>query len=400
MDTGVDLGHPDLASQIWTNPGEIAGNGIDDDGNGWIDDVHGYDFGDGDADPNPGPVIDPDLGLDVGFHGTFVAGVADAATNNAEGIAGAGWGCRIVPLKVADAAGDLTLEAITAAYQYAGANHIPIVNLSLGTTDPTAQALFQTLVTDGVNAGVFTVSAAGNDGTDTPSWPAGCDSALAVGATDDGNLRASFSQFGPWVDVAGPGASIWSCLCTNYVIDDLSQIFYIFFFGWDGERPYMYGDGTSFSSPLAAGITGLVRSVHPSMGPLQLLRQLRQTGDARVYDEPIGVKLNAYRAVTENVASAPTPSTAALAARAWPNPAAGATELTFALAAAGHVAVDVFDASGRRVRGVLDEDRAAGVQRVTWDGRDALGARVPSGVYFTRVRTGDVVRTLRVARLD
>jgi subtilisin family serine protease len=401
IDTGVDLGHPDLASQIWTNPGEIPGNGVDDDGNGWIDDVHGYDFGNNDPDPNPHAVFDLATGIDVGFHGTFVAGVAAAATNNAEGIAGAGWGCRIVPLKAVDLNGDLTLEAITAAFQYAAANHIPIVNLSLGTTDPTAGPFFQVLVNDALAAGVMCVAAAGNDGTAKPSYPGACDSVLAVGATDDANQRASFSQFGPWVDVAAPGATIWSCICRNYEIDEFSQIFYLYLWYWDGERPYMLGDGTSFASPLAAGVAGLVRSRFPTFGPLQLIDHLRATGDVRVYDEPIGVKLNAFRAVSEGVAAVPAAiGSVALAAQARPNPSAGLTGLEFALARPSHVRVEVFDATGRLVRSLLDADRAAGPLQVTWNGADASGVRATAGVYFARIRTGEATRTVRLVRLD
>src|SRR3989442_7768650 len=155
MDTGVDTGHPDLASRIWTNPGEIPGNGVDDDGNGYVDDVHGWDFGDGDADPNPGPVID-EIGVDEGFHGTFVAGIASAATNNVEGIAGAGWNCRILPLKVADSTGALTSEAVTAAFLYAADQRVSVLNLSFGAAgSPGVPEYFQALLDAADSAGVL-----------------------------------------------------------------------------------------------------------------------------------------------------------------------------------------------------------------------------------------------------
>jgi subtilisin family serine protease len=115
IDTGVDTGHPDLASKIWHNRDEIPGNGIDDDGNGYVDDWQGWDFGVGDNDPNPEYTSDPS-GLDVGFHGTFCAGIAAAATNNGDGIAGAGWNCRIMALKVAHPDSGITSEAIAGAF--------------------------------------------------------------------------------------------------------------------------------------------------------------------------------------------------------------------------------------------------------------------------------------------
>src|SRR6266850_2109861 len=122
IDTGVDTTHPDLASRIWHNPGEIAGNGLDDDGNGMIDDFEGWDFGSGDNDPKPEYTADPS-GIDVGFHGTFCAGIAAAATNNGDGIAGAGWATKIMPLKVANPDSGITSSAIAGAFAYAVDEH-------------------------------------------------------------------------------------------------------------------------------------------------------------------------------------------------------------------------------------------------------------------------------------
>src|SRR5262245_3750085 len=236
MDTGVDLGHPDLASKIWTNPGEVGGNGVDDDGNGYVDDVHGWDFGDGDDDPNPHPVPDAEaFGLDVGFHGTFVAGIAAAATDNGEGIAGAGWNCDVVPLKVVNSSGDITLSAITEAFGYAAAMKLEVLNISLGTTDePGVAEYFQALVDAATSAGVLCVASAGNDGSDALSYPAACRGVLSTAATDETDLRASFSSFGPTVRIAAPGVHMWSLLCRNYPIDDFSRRFYQVFFKWDG----------------------------------------------------------------------------------------------------------------------------------------------------------------------
>jgi hypothetical protein len=269
MDTGVDIGHPDLATRIWTNPGEVPGNGVDDDGNGYIDDVNGWDFGNDDADPDPEPIID-EIGLDIGFHGTFVAGIAAAAAGNAQGIAGASWNCLIVPLKVANAAGDITVEAVTPAFLYAADQHLSVLNMSLGSAPVRAfPSYFQALVDVADSAGVLCVAAAGNDGVDTPTYPAGCDRVLAVGAMDMGNVRAEFSNFGSWVDVAAPGASMWSTICRNYVIDDTSQLFYYVFFGWDGENPYMYGDGPRSRvrwSRACAPWCGITARAHPRAG--------------------------------------------------------------------------------------------------------------------------------------
>jgi subtilisin family serine protease len=391
MDTGVDLGHPDLAAKIWTNAAEIPGNGMDDDSNGYVDDRHGWDFGDGDADPNPEPFFDEATGIDVGFHGTFVAAIAAASTDNATGIAGAGWNCRIVPLKVADSAGGTSLAAVAAAFAYATDLGVEVLNMSLGAAaDPGVPEFFQALVDDATAAGVLCVASAGNDGTSALNYPAACAHVLSVAATDAAGDRASFSNWGPTVDVAAPGAEIWSAICRNYEIDEFSQVFYLYLWLWDGENPYMYGDGTSFAAPLVAGVAGLVRSRYPALGPDQVASQVALTGDVVTYDHAIGRKVNAYAAVTTALAAeaAPPPGSLALAI-AGPNPTASGTTFTIALSERAEVRLTLFDQSGRRVRDVTSGERAAGRHVVAWDGLDAGGRVLPAGVYFAALDSGD-----------
>jgi subtilisin family serine protease len=399
MDTGVDRTHPDLASQIWRNPGEIAGNGVDDDGDGYIDDVNGWDFGGGDADPNPEPFFDEATGIDVGFHGTFVAALASAATDNHVGLAGVGWRCRIMPLKVANAAGEITLEATTAAFRYAWGHHVAVLNMSLGTSDTTARTFFQAMVDSAADLGVVCVAAAGNDGVGAPSFPAACDRVLSVAATDDANARASFSNWGPTVDVAAPGSSMWSAICQNYVVDDFSQVFYLYLWYWDGETPYMYGDGTSFACPVAAGVCALVRARWPYLTPDQVIQQVIATGDAVAYDEPIGRKLNALRAVSQNLLAVSESGLAAVAS-AWPNPFGGATSIGLALARSGEANVALYDAAGRRVRTLFAGPLTAGTHRLRWDGLDNGGAQAPPGLYFARIQAPGIAGTIRLVRVE
>jgi subtilisin family serine protease len=400
MDTGVDLTHPDLASQIWTTPGEIPGNGLDDDGDGYVDDVHGWDFGNNDNDPDPHAVIDTlDYGLDVGFHGTMVAGIASAATNNSEGIAGAGWHCSIVPLKVVNTNGDILLSAVSEAFGWASAHHLEVLNMSFGTADqPGVPEYFQALVDQATAAGVLCVASAGNDGTSAVNYPAGCTGVLSVGSTDPDNTRSSFSNWGSTVRIAAPGSSMWSALCQNYVIDDFSQLFYEVFFYWDGYNPYMYGDGTSFAAPLTSGVCALVRSRHPDWPPLTVLSQVIASGDALVFDEPMGPKLNAANAVSASLlsATAPAPSAEMTAA---PNPFARQLTARFALAGAERVRLSVFDCSGRMVRELVDAEFPAGQQQLAWDGRDTRGAPVPDGVYFLELRRGPERTRCRIVHL-
>ena len=389
MDTGVDLGHPDLASRMWTNPGEIPGNGLDDDDNGYIDDVKGWDFGNDDADPNPEPTFD-EIGLDIGFHGTFVAGIASATTNNAVGIAGAGWNCRIQALKVSNSASEITSEAVAAAFLYAADQHVSVLNMSLG--GPGSEGVpefFQALVDIADSAGVACVAAAGNDGANVPSYPAATFGVLAVGALDRGNVRAEFSNYGSWVDIAAPGASMWSTICCNYTVDEFSQIFYLYFFLWDGENPYMFGDGTSFACPLASGVAGLLRHRAPSYTPELVQSHLIANGVAIATDQPVGPKLNAYRTVSAPLVAVDDAALARPALeRGVPNPFRAVTTLAFTTSAPGFVRLRLYDLEGRMVRELVNGHLPAGRHIRDWDGSSALGWRLASGVYLAVLESG------------
>ena len=398
MDTGVDTTHPDLASQIWRNAEEVAGNGIDDDGNGLIDDVGGWDFGMGDNDPKPEYTADAS-GIDVGFHGTFCAGIASAATDNGDGISGAGWKCRIMPLKISRPDSGLVSSAIAGAFLYAIDQHASVISMSFGGPgDPGVPEFFQELVDMATNAGVLCVAAAGNDGSDVPVYPAACGNVLAVGATGLDNARASFSNWGAWVDVAAPGSTMWSTICGNYEFTILDQLFYLLLFGWDGLNPYMYGDGTSFACPLTAGVCGLVRAKYPGLTPQTVMQHLIATGDAVAYDLPIGVKVNAFRAVSSLPTAVAVEPLAPAVARvvAVPNPISGAGEIRFDLPMGGWARLALFDAQGRRVRALAEGVFTPGVHRVLWNGADERGYHLAAAVYFARLETREHMTTTKL----
>ena len=402
LDTGVDTGHPDLASKLWHNPGEIPGNGIDDDGNGYVDDALGWDFGDGDNDPDPTPILDPVYGIDEGFHGTFCAGIAAAATDNAEGIAGAGWNCRVMALKASNAAGDFTTAALTGGVAYAASMGAGVLSMSFGGPgDPGVPEYFQALVDMATSAGVVCVAAAGNDGTNVPVYPAACQNVIAVAATDEFGDRASFSNWGSYVDVAAPGASMWSSISRNYPIDEVSAIFYEFLWGWDDVHPYMYGDGTSFACPLAAGVCGLMRSLAPGLTPQQVALHLVATGDAIVFDFPIGPRVNAFNAVNPALLAV-SPPQAPIRLRIEgnaPNPFRTATALRLALPAGGPARLVIYDCAGRAVRDLIDAPLPAGLHDVTWDGSANDGRPLPGGIYFARLESAGRTVEHKLVRL-
>lgn len=200
IDTGVDINHPDLAANIWTNPGEIPGNGIDDDGNDLIDDVNGWDFYIGDNDPR-----------DADGHGTHVAGTIAAVGNNAVGITGVSWSAKIMVLRFLDAWGSGSTDNAIAAIQYANDMGADVINNSWGGGG------FNTALKTAIEASdAVVVCAAGNSGSNNDSishYPSNYDSAniIAVAASDQDDSLASFSNYGAdSVDVAAPGTNIYS----------------------------------------------------------------------------------------------------------------------------------------------------------------------------------------------
>src|SRR5215211_7148687 len=194
IDEGIDINHPDLRNNIWTNPGEIPGNNIDDDRNGYVDDVHGYDFANDDAS-----VYDPDPISGKGDeHGTHVAGTIAAEGNNATGVSGVNWDAQVMALKFMGPKGGSTSDAIE-AINYAVANGAKISNNSWG-GGGYSMAL-RDAIARADSAGQLFVTAAGNDGTNndtTPQYPCNYSNSniICVAATDDSDVLASFSNFG------------------------------------------------------------------------------------------------------------------------------------------------------------------------------------------------------------
>lgn len=248
IDSGVDLDHEDLAENLWVNEGETPGNGIDDDGNGVVDDVHGYD-----AIANSGNP-DDDLG-----HGTHVAGIIGAVGDNDRGVAGMNWTTRIMPLKfLGPGGGGQTSDAI-ACIDYIlkmkerGAN-VRVVNCSWGSTE--RSAALEEAINRAIKSGVLVVCAAGNDGVDTdatPHYPSAYTNMgiLSVAALGPSESLAPFSNYGELsVDIAAPGVDILSTL---------------------PDGAYGFASGTSMASPFVAGMAALVASAAPDT-PLELIR--------------------------------------------------------------------------------------------------------------------------------
>lgn len=303
IDTGVQWDHPDLAANIWINPGEdgpdgLGGNkrtnSLDDDLNGKVDDYHGWDFGGADynvagEDNNPTPIRASH------GHGTHVAGIASAVTNNVTGVAGIGFQCRILAVKASsdnDLRGSGGSPYIIAGFegiQYAADMGADIISLSWGGS---GFAQFeQDMVNYATGKGSLIFGAAGNTGSAAdPQYPASYENAFSVAATQLSEVKATYSSYGEYVDLSAPGGDGFSAT---------TQILSTFY-----PSNYAYITGTSMATPLAAGAAALVKSFFPAYSPIQVGEQLRVTcddiyGPNSTYRYKLGKgRINVYRALT------------------------------------------------------------------------------------------------------
>lgn len=264
IDTGISYTHEDLAPNMWHNPGEIPGNGIDDDGNGFIDDYYGYDFFYNDSNP-----ID-----DAGGHGTHTSGTIGAVGNNSLGVVGVNWNVQLMAIKIYSPNGqDTTSAMLINAYNYVrmmknrGVN-IRVTNNSYGGCGEACG--FDQATKDAIDAlgdaGVLQVFAAGNSGRDveeTPFYPASytSPSILAVAASDSNDNRASFSNYGTnSIDLAAPGVGILSTWNTS-------------------NNAYNFLSGTSMATPHVTGAAALLASYNPNLSAASLKATLMNTVD-------------------------------------------------------------------------------------------------------------------------
>jgi subtilisin family serine protease len=282
IDSGMDLAHEDLMANLWTNPGEIPFNGVDDDGNGFIDDLHGWDFRDNDNDPS-------DTSFFCGGHGTHTAGTIGAVGNNGVGVTGVNWQIQIMPLRVFGGFFCSGSDAdIISAIEYYTDLGVRFSNNSYGGGG------FNQALMDAIRASnsVF-VAAAGNGGFDgigdnndvTPEYPASydLDNIIAVAATDHNDLLATFSNYGPTsVDLGAPGVDILSTTPGN---------------------TYSLLSGTSMSTPHVTGAVGLLMAQDPTLTVNEVKWRVLEGVDPKGYPVLSGGRLNLF-----NSLSLPPPS--------------------------------------------------------------------------------------------
>lgn len=280
IDTGIDLDHEDIITNLWINTDDPV-DGIDNDENGFIDDLYGYDFADNDTDPS----------IQNGNHGMIVAGIAGASTNNGKGIAGVGYNTKVAALKGFQSSNGQS-GGLYDAIIYAAENGFDVANLSWGRMGQPLESEQDIINYAALDHDMVLVAAAGNEGgktTEENKWyPASYDNVLSVGATDASDNKSSGSSFNHAVDLVAPGVSMYSTVNSN---------------GYANGGP-----GTSYASPQVAAAAALVKDQYPNLSAIQIMERIRVTADDiydvgsnSLYDGKLGKgRLNILRAVSES----------------------------------------------------------------------------------------------------
>jgi putative cell wall-binding protein len=275
LDTGLQWTHPDLQGIVAFNPGELGGkeaNGVDDDGNGFVDDYRGWDFVNDDNNPS-----------EDNAHGTWVSGIIAATENNGVGVAGISWSDKVLPVKIMNADGLGDTSDLIRGIDYAVKRGAKVINMSIAGF-PQSQG-----VQDAINrawaSGAILVAAAGNFRTSQPTFPADFGHVLGVSATQAEDEFTNWSNHGSWVELSAPGAAVTTTNCNPC----------------NGWGDYAAISGTSFASPNVAGVVALMRARYPSYSNQQIVDRLIATTDDLGYtgrDNRYGFgRVNAYRAV-------------------------------------------------------------------------------------------------------
>ena len=282
IDGGTDINHPDLQANLWHNPDEIANNGIDDDHNGLVDDIHGWNYANNSN--NPASLF---YGTYFSPHGTHTAGIACAVTNNGLGIAGASWNARVMAVNVGSQTDDREINSLFAdrAMVYAVDQGADIISCSFSGSFSNAS---KRVVNYALQRGVAVIAAAGNGpGNADDNFPAAYRGVISVANTDSTDVKYYGSNYGISVDVTAPGVAILSTV-------------------ENGRYEAAGWNGTSMSTPLVAGIAALVKTCHPEWNGVQAAEQVRVTADNidllnRNYIGQLGRgRVNAWRALSES----------------------------------------------------------------------------------------------------
>ena len=408
IDSGTRYYHPDLGGALasWSNPGASRGNmwvnqaelsgaaGVDDDGNGYVDDWIGYDFVDGAGHCWPGE----DCGTkdndprDFNGHGTHTAGIVGMLTNDGYGMAGVagGWGSGTPAVRGNGASimalragysydyqgkeqGVVTMDAAAEALYYAARNGARIACCSWGSSNSGGLGA---AVDYFIEQGGLTVVAAGNDGTQTADYLNGRGDCISVAATDESDNAASFTRYGTWVDICAPGQHIYAT--DHDHINPMAN-------GWTARS------GTSMAAPMAAATAALIWSHYGTWTAKLVRSRLYESADnidASLAAPSLGRmgagRVNAHTALSMGPTPAGSLPEEFGADQNYPNPFNPSTKIGFRLARAGQVELTVYNVLGQIVARLADTHYDAGEYELVWN-----ASGMASGVYFYRLRAGD-----------
>jgi subtilisin family serine protease len=417
LDGGVRYYHRDLggaswpstSGNIWINPGEIKDNGIDDDGNGFVDDWIGWDWVTGVKGCKKGedcstPDNDP---RDFGGHGSHCAGIVAAMTNNAIGVTGVagGWGdgtsssvgngAKIMCLRIgwlsSGGLGYVRMDFAAQAFYYAANMGANVASCSWGSSNTSGLGA---AIDYAVSKGVLVVHAAGNSNNETQDYLATRADVIDVAATDSSDLKASFSSYGTWVDVSAPGVDIAS---TYHNYNDPNYDYFAVM------------SGTSMATPMVAGLAALVKSMYPAYTWLDIHNRIEATTDNidglnPSYAGKLGTgRVNACRAIGGNPVPKETPEAKVPAEfslyQNYPNPFNPGTTISFYLPERSDVNLSIFNILGEKVKTLYCGDMAAGSHSMTWNGTNDAGNAVSTGVYLYKMTAGEKSVTKKMSLL-
>lgn len=376
VDDAVLITHEDLSGQLWTNPGEIPGDSIDNDGNGFIDDIHGYDLADGDADVNP-----PSGAGNFTFsHGTHTSGTAASSTDNGVGVASMAFDVTLMPIKAKHdtTIGSAALQATFTGVDYAILNGADVVNMSFGGNDHNQSFAYLTQV--GTDSGVVFVASSGNGGGYDINYPAGYPDVISVASTRSNDELSGFSSYHPFVDLCAPGSLILSSTAGS-------------------NSSYSNYSGTSMSSPLVASLAALVLSADSTLDPDDVRDCLRNGCINIDFLNPdkvgwIGAgRINARNTMACVLPTAITPvQESEFRTRVYPNPVDIRANLAAEIPYTGQLQVQLMDLQGKAVAEVFDGIVAHGNWEMNWE----VPAGMSSGIYLLRWNFDGDVRTEKI----
>ena len=414
VDTGVDWNHSDLVNSLWQNPGEdLDGDGtivfsgsewifdpddvndIDDDGNGFVDDFIGWDCSgyDGADDNNPElPISDFNTSW---THGTMVAGLLSAETNNSNGIASISFGNNVISVKCTrdNEGNEAVINDGYAGITYASkvgyfadtTNTFTIINCSWGSN--TYSSYEQSVINVAHNLyGAVIVGAAGNgDGLGNelyePFYPASYENVISTTAVDENINWCGWGNYHETIDIAAPGVNIISTAMGD---------------------SYLTASGTSFASPIVASCFGLLKSYYPDSSNIWLENRIIETADTSMYyfdsdfEGLVGVGIvDIEKAIGNNLdINYEFQITNYELMSAFPNPFNPSTTISYAVETNGRLSLQIYNITGQLVETLVNEQVEAGYHQVTWNAENQ-----PSGLYFVRMAAGDYISTQKMLLL-